>query len=76
MTKHGKLLQSANHTSRKRRLELCLESIKHVKSNAIVLANEKPNGGDWRWSMNRIGSVKIAVDQAQAVENYKGRLSK
>ena len=48
------------------------KAVKHVKSNAIVLANESQTVGIGAGQMNRIGSVKIAVDQAQAAEKLQG----
>ena len=72
MTKHGSCYRAPTHTSRKRRIELCLKAVKHVKSNAIVLANESQTVGIGAGQMNRIGSVKIAVDQAQAAGKLQG----
>ncbi len=43
--------------------------MKHVKSNAIVLANQQQTVGIGAGQMNRVGSVKIAVEQAR--ENNK-----
>lgn len=40
-------------------------AVKHVKSNAIVLANERQTVGIGAGQMNRVGSVKIAIEQAQ-----------
>lgn len=39
-------------------------AVKHVKSNAIVLANEHQTVGIGAGQMNRVGSVKIAIEQA------------
>lgn len=41
------------------------KAVKHVKSNAIVLANEHQTVGIGAGQMNRVGSVKIAIDQAE-----------
>ncbi|STP29984.1 bifunctional phosphoribosylaminoimidazolecarboxamide formyltransferase/IMP cyclohydrolase [Enterococcus durans] len=41
-------------------------AVKHVKSNAIVLANEHQTVGIGAGQMNRVGSVKIAIGQAGA----------
>ena len=53
-------------------LNFAWKAVKHVKSNAIVLANESQTVGIGAGQMNRIGSVKIAVDQAQAAEKLQG----
>ncbi len=45
------------------------KAVKHVKSNAIVLANQQQTVGIGAGQMNRVGSVKIAVEQAR--ENNK-----
>lgn len=47
-----------------RALELSWKAVKHVKSNAIVVANDKQTLGIGAGQMNRIGAVKIAVEQA------------
>ncbi len=39
-------------------------AVKHVKSNAIVLANKHQTVGIGAGQMNRVGSVKIAIEQA------------
>ncbi len=39
---------------------------KHVKSNAIVISNDKTTKGVGAGQMNRVGSVKIALEQAGA----------
>jgi phosphoribosylaminoimidazolecarboxamide formyltransferase/IMP cyclohydrolase len=46
--------------------------VKHVKSNAIVVSNNQATLGVGAGQMNRVGSVKIALDQAgeQAVGAY------
>ncbi len=41
-------------------------AVKHVKSNAIVLANEHQTVGIGAGQINRVGSVKIAIEQAGA----------
>lgn len=41
-------------------------AVKHVKSNAIVLANEHQTVGIGAGQMNRVGSVKLAIEQAGA----------
>lgn len=48
------------------------KAVKHVKSNAIVLANEHQTVGIGAGQMNRVGSVKIAIDQAEAAEMIDG----
>jgi len=47
-----------------RDLILAWQVVKHVKSNAIVLAKEDRTVGIGAGQMNRVGSVRIAVDQA------------
>lgn len=44
--------------------------VKHVKSNAIVLAKDFRTVGVGAGQMNRVGSAKIAIEQAK--ENSKG----
>jgi phosphoribosylaminoimidazolecarboxamide formyltransferase / IMP cyclohydrolase len=39
--------------------------VKHVKSNAIVLAKDFRTVGVGAGQMNRVGSAKIAIEQAQ-----------
>ncbi len=46
-------------------LAFAWRAVKHVKSNAIVLANERQTVGIGAGQMNRVGSVKIAIEQAQ-----------
>lgn len=53
-------------------LNFAWKAVKHVKSNAIVLTNESQTVGIGAGQMNRIGSVKIAVDQAQAAGKLQG----
>ena len=48
------------------------KAVKHVKSNAIVLANEHQTVGIGAGQMNRVGSVKIAIDQAETAEMMDG----
>lgn len=45
-------------------LKLSWKAVKHVKSNAIVVGNDKQTLGIGAGQMNRIGAVKIAVEQA------------
>ncbi|WP_027724853.1 bifunctional phosphoribosylaminoimidazolecarboxamide formyltransferase/IMP cyclohydrolase [Tuberibacillus calidus] len=47
-----------------RDLILAWQVVKHVKSNAIVLAKEDRTVGIGAGQMNRVGSVRIAVEQA------------
>lgn len=42
-----------------------MKVVKHVKSNAIVLVKNKQIVGVGAGQMNRVGSVKIAINQAQ-----------
>lgn len=46
-------------------LAFAWKTVKHVKSNAIVVANEKQTLGIGAGQMNRVGSVKIALEQAR-----------
>ncbi|MGG5358328.1 MULTISPECIES: bifunctional phosphoribosylaminoimidazolecarboxamide formyltransferase/IMP cyclohydrolase [unclassified Enterococcus] len=46
-------------------LEFAWKAVKHVKSNAIVIANASQTLGVGAGQMNRVGSVKIAMEQAQ-----------
>lgn len=48
------------------------KAVKHVKSNAIVLANEHQTVGIGAGQMNRVGSVKIAIEQGEAAEMMDG----
>lgn len=43
-----------------------MKVVKHVKSNAIVLVKNKQTIGVGAGQMNRVGSVRIALEQAQA----------
>lgn len=45
-------------------LAFAWKAVKHVKSNAIVVANEHQTLGIGAGQMNRVGSVKIALEQA------------
>lgn len=48
-------------------MELGWNVVKHVKSNAIVVANESMTIGVGAGQMNRVGAAKIAIDQAGAL---------
>lgn len=45
-------------------LAFAWKAVKNVKSNAIVVANEHQTVGIGAGQMNRVGSVKIAIEQA------------
>lgn len=45
-------------------LKLAWKVVKHVKSNAIVLTNSERTVGIGAGQMNRVGSAKIAIEQA------------
>lgn len=45
-------------------LKLAWKAVKHVKSNAIVLANDKQTVGVGAGQMNRVGAAQIAIEQA------------
>ncbi|HET7579930.1 MAG TPA: bifunctional phosphoribosylaminoimidazolecarboxamide formyltransferase/IMP cyclohydrolase [Bacillales bacterium] len=45
-------------------LKLAWQTVKHVKSNAIVLANDKQTVGVGAGQMNRVGAAEIAIEQA------------
>lgn len=47
-------------------LEFAWKACKHVKSNAIVVANKKQVLGVGAGQMNRVGAAKIALEQAGA----------
>ena len=47
-------------------MDFAWKIVKHVKSNAIVLANSEQTVGIGAGQMNRIGAVKIAIEQAEA----------
>jgi phosphoribosylaminoimidazolecarboxamide formyltransferase / IMP cyclohydrolase len=55
-----------------RELEFAWKVVKHVKSNAIVLSKNGQTLGVGAGQMNRVGSVKIALEQAgvEAKEAY------
>ncbi|GCF94545.1 bifunctional purine biosynthesis protein PurH [Enterococcus florum] len=46
-------------------LSFAWKAVKHVKSNAIVVANQYQTVGIGAGQMNRVGSVKIALEQAK-----------
>ena len=46
-------------------LAFAWKAVKHVKSNAIVVANAHQTVGVGAGQMNRVGSVKIALDEAK-----------
>lgn len=48
-----------------RALAFAWKAVKHVKSNAIVVANEHQTVGVGAGQMNRVGSVKIALEEAK-----------
>ncbi|ALS00872.1 bifunctional phosphoribosylaminoimidazolecarboxamide formyltransferase/inosine monophosphate cyclohydrolase [Enterococcus silesiacus] len=48
-------------------LEFAWKTVKHVKSNAIVVANAHQTLGIGAGQMNRVGSVQIAIEQAGKV---------
>ncbi|OYW72370.1 MAG: hypothetical protein B7Z25_02135 [Aerococcus viridans] len=50
--------------SQMRALKLNWKAVKHVKSNAIVVGNDKQTLGIGAGQMNRVGAVKIAIEQA------------
>ena len=52
-----------------------MKAVKHVKSNAIVLANESQTVGIGAGQMNRIGSVKLQLIKPKQLENYKAVLA-
>jgi phosphoribosylaminoimidazolecarboxamide formyltransferase/IMP cyclohydrolase len=47
-----------------RALQVAWKAVKHVKSNAIVLAKEDRTIGIGAGQMNRVGAAKIAIEQA------------
>ncbi|MDR0921530.1 MAG: bifunctional phosphoribosylaminoimidazolecarboxamide formyltransferase/IMP cyclohydrolase [Lactobacillales bacterium] len=49
----------------KKALEFAWKSIKYVKSNAILITNDHQTLGVGAGQMNRVGSVKIAIEQAK-----------
>lgn len=46
-------------------LAFAWKAVKHVKSNAIVVANEQQTVGIGAGQMNRVGSVKLALEAAK-----------
>ena len=46
--------------------------VKHVKSNAIVVVKDRATVGVGAGQMNRVGSAKIALDQARENKIYEG----
>lgn len=54
-------------------LEFAWKIVKHVKSNAIVVAKNGMTYGVGAGQMNRIGSVEIALKQAQATLKEEGK---
>lgn len=53
-------------------LSFAWKAVKHVKSNAIVLANGHQTVGIGAGQMNRVGSVKIAIQQAEEAGKMDG----
>ncbi|MFC0361165.1 bifunctional phosphoribosylaminoimidazolecarboxamide formyltransferase/IMP cyclohydrolase [Enterococcus canintestini] len=53
-------------------LSFAWKAVKHVKSNAIVLANQHQTVGIGAGQMNRVGSVKIAIEQAETAGKMDG----
>lgn len=53
-------------------MDFAWKIVKHVKSNAIVLANSKQTVGIGAGQMNRIGAVKIAIEQAEVSNAIEG----
>lgn len=53
-------------------MDFAWKIVKHVKSNAIVLANSKQTVGIGAGQMNRIGAVKIAIEQAETSNTIEG----
>jgi len=51
-------------------LDLAWRVVKHVKSNAIVVTDHEKTLGVGAGQMNRVGSVKLAIEQAG--EKVKG----
>lgn len=54
-------------------LEFAWKIVKHVKSNAIVVAKNAMTYGVGAGQMNRIGSAEIALKQAQATLKEEGK---
>lgn len=53
-------------------LAFAWKTVKHVKSNAIVLANDHQTVGIGAGQMNRVGAVKIAVEQMREAHKTEG----
>ena len=53
-----------NIESQQRDIEFGLKVVKHVKSNAIVVVKDGQTLGIGAGQMNRVGSCKIALEQA------------
>ena len=53
-------------------LSFAWKAVKHVKANAIVLANQHQTVGIGAGQMNRVGSVKIAIEQAETAGKMDG----
>lgn len=53
-------------------LDFAWKAVKHVKSNAILLANQNQTVGIGAGQMNRVGSVKIAIEQAKDSGKLQG----
>lgn len=63
--KNWKVVTKRQPTSEElKALEFAWKTVKHVKSNAIVVANSQQTLGIGAGQMNRVGSVQIAIDQA------------
>ncbi|GGJ09855.1 bifunctional purine biosynthesis protein PurH [Alicyclobacillus cellulosilyticus] len=58
--------ERAPSEAERRALDFAWRVVKHVKSNAIVLANETMTLGIGAGQMNRVGAAKIAIAQAGA----------
>lgn len=53
-------------------LNFAWKIVKHVKSNAIVVVKDEATCGVGAGQMNRVGSAKIALEQAKALGNTEG----
>lgn len=56
--------ERAPEASEVKAMNFAMKIVKHVKSNAIVVANEYMTLGVGAGQMNRVGSAEIALDQA------------
>lgn len=56
-------------------LKLGWKVVKHVKSNAIVIANSEQTVGIGAGQMNRVGAANIAIEQAGELANGAGLAS-